>query len=560
MTPSAATPDAGSDAIRRLFDNVPTPIAYIDSDERYRHINLATETWLAKPRDAILGRRMTDVVPPEHHAYIRDCFARARAGEHVFYERKFVWADASVHWARVSFAPDHDAGGHLLGMFVVLTDLTDHKRIEDALAASEKHFRMIMDELPAPVLYVDQNWTYRFVNRQFPKWAGKKREEIEGRPVREVLSPEAVAIVAPHVARALRGEPSSYERSFTWADGSTHRAAVSFMPDVDDTGRVAGTFAVMHDVTDIRAAEAALAASEKHFRMLIDELPAPVVYVDEHWTYRFVNRQFPQWMGKPREAIEGRPVRDVVPPESFAFIEPYMARALRGEQSSYERAFVWADGSQHPAIVTFVPHVDDSGNVPGIFAVLHDLTELRRAEAQLRLQATRDGLTGLANRNLFMDRLLIAVAKARRSHGLLALLFIDLDGFKQVNDSLGHAAGDQLLVEVARRFAACLRESDTLARLGGDEFTIILDPVRAPENADTVAAKLLEALTAPIRLGSADAQVSASVGISLFPFDGVDAEALMKQADAAMYQAKHAGKGRHVHASSLPKREPAKPV
>ncbi|HJV96792.1 MAG TPA: PAS domain-containing protein, partial [Albitalea sp.] len=199
MTPTAHAHDTDGDAIRRLFDNVPTPIAYIDSDERYRHINLATETWLARPRDAILGQRMADVVPPEHHAYIRDCFARARAGEHVFYERKFVWADASEHWARVSFAPDHDAGGRLLGMFVVLTDLTDHKRIEEALAASEKHFRMIMDELPAPVLYVDRNWTYRFVNRQFPKWAGKKREEIEGRPVREVLSPEAVAIVTPHV-------------------------------------------------------------------------------------------------------------------------------------------------------------------------------------------------------------------------------------------------------------------------------------------------------------------------------------------------------------------------
>jgi diguanylate cyclase (GGDEF)-like protein/PAS domain S-box-containing protein len=533
------------------MDNVPAPIAYLTTQKVYSYINHAMETWVGKPRHAVVGHCMEDVVPAEQKADVRSCLARACLGERVFYEHRFAWADGSEHCARTSFAPDFDAEGRLLGIFVVLTDLTEHKQVEAALAAREKHFRMITDGLPAPVVYVDRQWIYRFVNRQFPKWMGKRRDEIEGRSVREVVSPEQLAFITPYVERALSGEQVSYERTFTWPDGSLHPAEVTFVPDVDDAGQVCGIFGVMHDLTEIRAMEAALAASEKHFRMITDGLPAPVVYVDGQWIYRFVNRQFPKWMGKRRDEIEGRSVREVVSPETLAFITPYVERALSGEQVSYERTFTWPDGSLHPATLTLTPDVDSGGQVCGIFGVMHDLTEIRALEGELRAQATRDGLTGLANRRLFQDRLQMAVARARRADSPLALMFIDLDGFKQVNDTLGHEAGDQLLIEVARRFRSCVRESDTLARLGGDEFTIILEPVRAPENADLVARKLLAALDEPIVLGNASTRISASIGVSVYPFDGGDADALVKQADAAMYHAKRLGKSRHVASSRM---------
>jgi diguanylate cyclase (GGDEF)-like protein len=191
--------------------------------------------------------------------------------------------------------------------------------------------------------------------------------------------------------------------------------------------------------------------------------------------------------------------------------------------------------------------IDETGAPISILSLVLDVSQRAALEAQLRAQATHDTLTGLANRRLFDDRLGLAVAKARRSGHTVGLLFIDLDGFKDVNDRLGHDAGDRLLVETSRRFAACMREGDTLARLGGDEFVIILDPLDQPGNAALVARKLLDALAAPFELGRSSARVSASMGIALFPEDAADAAMLVKCADAAMYESKRAGKNRWVY-------------
>ena len=664
--------------LHQVMQHVPTPIAYVTHEEVCRYANLAT---LRRRRDEIVGRRLDEVLPAKVCERVRGCLAATRAGERVFYESRFTWADGSAHYGRVSFAPDHDAQGAYRGAYVVLTDLTEHKQIEEALAASEKHFRLIIDGLSSPVLYVNKEWKYVFVNRQFPQWMAKRRDELEGRSVRDVVSPQAFAFIEPYVQRAFGGEKVSYERDYVWADGSVHPAMISFVPDVGDDGQVAGIFAVLHDLTEIRAAQAATAASERHFRLIADELAAPVFYLDQDEVFRYVNRVQPTWLGKQgSEELMGRSLSEVLPPEAYRIGGPAARKALNGERSEYERRFVWRDGSVHWGRVCYVPDVDPAGRVRGALGVLHDLTDVRHAqqalahahqvlsshvensplaviewdpalrilrwsgqaqrmfgwsarqavgrlvadaapaapgdagamdnmlrtlrsgaqrrtratlhhvareghsvvcewyssvvvdedgrpvsilslvedvtqrvslETQLRAQATHDGLTGLANRRLFEDRLGQAIAKARRSGDMLAVLFVDLDGFKQVNDSLGHDAGDSLLVEVARRFGACVREGDTLARLGGDEFTVVIDPLRQMADAGLVARKLLDSLAPPFELAGTKVNLSASIGIGVFPQDPADLETLLKCADAAMYEAKRAGKGRFSYAERL---------
>ncbi|MDP5238049.1 diguanylate cyclase [Uliginosibacterium sp. 31-16] len=167
--------------------------------------------------------------------------------------------------------------------------------------------------------------------------------------------------------------------------------------------------------------------------------------------------------------------------------------------------------------------------------------ERHQAEDRLQLMAHSDALTHLPNRLAFHDRLKQALARAERNRGLIALLFLDLDQFKAVNDTLGHSAGDLLLREVSSRLRQCVREVDTVARLGGDEFTLILEQISTPENAVTVAAKIIEALTAPFLLGGQEARVSPSIGIAIYPLDGDNADRLIKHADSAMYRAKEAG-------------------
>lgn len=187
---------------------------------------------------------------------------------------------------------------------------------------------------------------------------------------------------------------------------------------------------------------------------------------------------------------------------------------------------------------------DHGGRVTHFIAILNDLTERMRYEEQLERQANHDALTGLANRNLLNDRLQQAMARTQRSAASVAVMLLDLDRFKLINDSLGHPAGDELICEVARRLAACVRQGDTVARLGGDEFMIVLSELIAEDDAAVIAAKLLQAISAPMRLSGHDMVVNGSVGVSLYPRDGAVAATLVKNADVAMYRAKDLGGNR----------------
>jgi diguanylate cyclase (GGDEF)-like protein len=189
-----------------------------------------------------------------------------------------------------------------------------------------------------------------------------------------------------------------------------------------------------------------------------------------------------------------------------------------------------------------IPVLNNCGQVEAVAGTSRDITEWKEAEERIARSANYDSLTNLPNRNLFRDRLEHEVKRAERSEMSLALMFIDLDGFKEVNDSLGHAMGDELLYEAARRIYACVREMDTVARLGGDEFTVILADVRKTSHVETLAQHVLEELSKPFRLFENEVQISASVGITLFPQDARRPDDLLKNADQAMYAAKNAGR------------------
>lgn len=197
------------------------------------------------------------------------------------------------------------------------------------------------------------------------------------------------------------------------------------------------------------------------------------------------------------------------------------------------------------SITTYIEAQLGSTNVIGGFQarfLWNVITCLKQTNEQITHLAHHDVLTGLPNRILFYDRLSQAITRARRAKESFAVFFLDLDGFKLINDTFGHDVGDALLIEVAKRIMACVRDSDTVARMGGDEFTVILNNVRTPNSKDFVAKKIVEALARPFALNGKDCSVSVSIGIALYPDNGETAEQLVKTSDAAMYLAKHSGK------------------
>jgi diguanylate cyclase (GGDEF)-like protein len=229
---------------------------------------------------------------------------------------------------------------------------------------------------------------------------------------------------------------------------------------------------------------------------------------------------------------------------------PNLERALAGEASTFEREVATRSA---PRIVrtSFFPRRDRSGAVVGIYHLSTDITADRKLQHELDRLARRDSLTGLHNRRSFHEILPQAISRMARQGRWMALLFVDLDRFKQVNDTRGHEAGDDVLKAVAERLGSCVRMTDTVARLGGDEFTVILEGLAAPEEAATIASKIISALQAPIETRAGACTIGASVGIAASLGDAVEGDALLKRADDAAYEAKNAGRGRFQAAEPL---------
>ncbi len=293
------------------------------------------------------------------------------------------------------------------------------------------------------------------------------------------------------------------------------------------------------------------------FRRLADSVPGMLAYWDREQRCRFANRAYEAWFGVSPEALIGTHIRDLLGP-IYALNQPYIEAVLRGEPQVFDRAIPDpAGGGARQSQTHYTPDIVD-GVVQGFVVLVADITARKLLEEQLRAEkaksdqlATHDYLTGLPNRLLLEDRVQRALEHARRERQRCALLILDLDAFKEVNDQYGHLIGDDVLCAVAVRLLEVLRRSDTVARIGGDEFVVLVPVIERSEDAEAVAHTLLSAFAAmPVEASGRAFQVALSVGIALFPDDGSDARALFASADQALYRVKRDGKGKYALANA----------
>ncbi len=377
---------------------------------------------------------------------------------------------------------------------------------------------------------------------------GKRRWEVP------YLSPDEAGWHEHQAALDAHRPFREFELSRLGADGTERFISISGDPVFDAYGKFTGYRGVGTDVTARRRAEQALRESAEKLRQFADNVPTMTVAYDENLRCSFVNKRFAEYFGLTVEGALGKHLQEIVGEEAYAEIEGYFAQVLRGQPTKYDRTRRLPSGELRHLEVTLLPHVGEHGQSLGCFCVTSDITEHKLAEERIQRIAHHDSLTGLPNRLLFNDRLAQSIRFARRDKRGFALLFLDLDRFKQVNDTLGHDAGDELLQQVADRIRRELRDSDTVARVGGDEFTVILPDIARPEHAETVARKLVAALSPPVRLERHErsVEIGISIGIARYPADAGDADALVSAADGAMYEAKQAGEGYRFYASRAP--------
>ncbi|HET8877602.1 MAG TPA: PAS domain-containing protein [Casimicrobiaceae bacterium] len=528
--------------VRLIADGIPARITYIDTSNRLLFGNRRfAEYWGREPAD-IVGRPLADVVSSAAYAQIKPELDRSYAG----LARRFdlvVDRANGTEFYQVDHVPDIDAAGVVHGVVTISQDVTALRQAKQALAASEKRMRTVADNLPALIAYLDAGERYLFVNARSQQMFGLSPEAMLGQRAQDVLSPETYAQSKPHLERACRGERARFQRTVV-RNGRACHELVELIPDQEASGRVLGLYALVQDITDLRTAQAKAEESEERLRSMTDSMPSMVGYIDCDRCYRFNNRYYETWLGRPLTEITGRRVADVLGPRAYENVAPNLDRAFAGERVDFDVEVPGPEGSRFVR-GSYIPDIDASGAVLGVYTSSTDITPLKEVERQLERLAQRDTLTGLPNRHAFNDGIAAALRRSQRAATPVALLFLDVDGFKQINDTLGHAAGDEVLREFARRLSASVRATDLVARLAGDEFVIVLEGVHTREECRFVARKIIAAMRPEFDAGEAAVKVTTSIGVALGQGGETTPEALLKRADSALYAAKGHGRDRY---------------
>lgn len=287
---------------------------------------------------------------------------------------------------------------------------------------------------------------------------------------------------------------------------------------------------------------AALRESEARIRTIANTVPAMIAYIDSDTTYRFHNAAYDREFGLADKDVNGRTIREIVGDERYAGLEPYIRRVMNGETVVFEESDL-RDGVERTLEVTYIPQfAEDRSAVVGFHVMRQDITMQKREKTRLLRLAQVDVLTGLTNRAGFEQKLGDAMAAADAGKHLMAVMYMDIDHFKPVNDTYGHDVGDALLKAFSSRLTHTLRASDTIARLGGDEFTIIMEKINKPEDASVTASKIVAAMRLPFDLNGISVSISTSIGLAYYGGEGRTPEDLLKEADKLLYKAKQEGR------------------
>jgi len=441
------------------------------------------------------------------------------------------------------YSPLLDDDGEITGVIGVATDVTGAARRERSLAETGRMLRVLIESAPVPIVALDLDGCVLLWNPAAERTFGWSAQEVGGHPypiIPEGKGAEFRQLVEQVVGkrRTLTGVEIRRQRK----DGSQVDIALSAAPLQGDGDTVAGVMAVLVDVTEAKRSEQALRESEAKYRAIFESIQDIFYQTDLRGTIVEVSRSAEKY-GYSRERLIGTSVLDIYADadERIAFVK---ALSERGEVSDYEIQLKRGDGGIMPSSVSAQVRRDASGAVIGFAGTIRDISERKRFESQLVHVANHDPLTGLFNRRRFDEEVERHLSEAQRYdlHGVL--LFMDLDQFKDVNDSRGHHAGDELLSALARLLRDRLRETDVVARLGGDEFAILL-PHTDVDNARAVSADLLDAIRSHTFVaGGSPLRVTASIGIALFPDHAANAGELLSRADLAMYRAKDEGRDR----------------
>lgn len=532
---------------RTILDTSSDAFIAIDPSGQVCDWNAAASGLFGWSAAEVMGRTLTDlIIPPAHRAahdqgFVR--FVQTGAGPVVNHriEISGLHRDGQEIPIELSISAMPTARGFGANAFV--RDIRERHEAQQNLARSERRLHEVIDNIPAVVGYFDRHEMCIYANDLGRRVRRLKRGEEQGMTLRSAIGEEAYGVYEPHVKNVLQGQRCNFEAHVHREDGREAFFQAHLVPQTAPGGEVTGFFAMSFDVTALRRAQLKQERSESQLRAIADNLPVMISYIDREGVLRFINRTFEQWMGIPLDKAIGRPMAEVIGPDLYQQRAGPLSQALKGQRVEFEVTSATTGG---PRVLhtLYIPDMATVGDVLGVYGLTTDVTAIRESERKLAELALNDPLTGLANRRCFEDMLTEGIGLARRAGHGLALMFLDVDNFKSINDTHGHAAGDAVLVEFAKRLVGSVRATDSVARLAGDEFVVILNNVRHGEEARRVAEKVLLNVRRPMQLSkNLRMGVTTSIGVAYLGPSALSTPGeLLAMADEALYAAKMGGR------------------
>ena len=537
-----ASPRPPAALFEQVLNAVGNAVFIKDEQFRYVFVNEALCTLLGMSRAKIIGRDDFDLFP---RAQAEDFRAQDKAvlasREPRVREELVRGAGGSERLVVTHKAVFEDERGRLM-LVGSAEDITPRAQTEVSIRRTHDYMERLIDAVPVPLFVRDRSGRFNAVNAAFCEFIGRSREQLLGQHF-DTLYPDhktrARVRARDDEVFASRGS-STHEVLISDAQGR-RRSVITLRAVILDEHDQDTMLLVFSDVTDLKAAEDNVRIAAQVF----EHSGEGIVVTDDRFTVLSVNKAFTTITGFAAQDVIGQDATTLLDDTQLGETLGEAVRCALNLDGQWQGEVVGRrrDGELFPAWATLSVVRGEMGEPLRYIAIYSDISERRAGEERIRWLAQHDVLTGLANRNLLTERIESALRRARRYSGRLALLLVDLDEFKEVNDHLGHRAGDAVLAEAGRRMRALVRETDTVARLGGDEFALLLPDQQEGANVDRVAESLVYALMRPFDIDGQIATIGASVGIAMYPEHGVDLESLLHAADGAMYKVKAAGRG-----------------
>ncbi|HXF42786.1 MAG TPA: PAS domain S-box protein [Pyrinomonadaceae bacterium] len=538
----------GEERFRTIFDNASDIIYVHDLKGNYISINKAAERIFGYTLEEAIRMNVCDIVAPENLPFIQEQISKKLKGKEkqTSYVTECIRKDGSVVTLEVNSTVIYK-NGKPVAVQGIARDITERERVLAEVRESEQRYRDLFENANDLIYTHDLNGNFTSINRAGEKITGYTREEAMQMNVSQVVAPEYLELAREMISRKLQGSgPTSYELEIISKSGVRVSLELSTRL-IYKHGRPVGIQGIGRDITERKRAEEALKASELRYRQLGEGILHQIWTANPNGRLDYVNRRTLEYFNKSFEQLSEDGWKSVIHPDDYEeCVAKWRECVVTGNTYELEFRLLRYDGEYRWHVGKATASRDSNGNIIKWFGSNTDIHDQKVTEEKLNYYAHHDPLTDLPNRHEFMNRLKAAIARSRENaNKRFAVLFLDLDRFKVINDSLGHVVGDRLLIEIAKRLQSALRPGDTVARLGGDEFTILLNRITDESSVIQIVERIQKKLSQAFRIDNYEVFTTASVGIILSDGGARQAEDYLRDADSAMYRAKEGGSSRY---------------